>query len=456
MTTAKESSTDKSLPDGPKAPGLFQLINWIARPLDYIEECVEKYGDVFTIRLFGFPNLVFIAHPQGIKEIFAADGQYFEVGSTNDIARPILGDNSLILMDGARHKRERKLLMPSFHGEKVKSYASSICKITETVASKWEFNKPFIGRKIAQEITLKVIMETVFGFSEGERCEQFRSLMTDWLDLLSSPARSSFIFLKFLQVDLGAWSPWGKFIRSKQKIYDLLQTEIEDRRANPEKLSDDILSLMLEARDEDGRPMDDSQLKDELITLLIAGHESTAISLAWAFYWLTKNPQITTKLREEIDQLGENPDPIAISRLPYLTAVCQETLRFYPVVPIAFTRIATQDIKIMGRQFASETVLVPCIYATHHREDLYPNSKQFQPERFLERQYTSSEFIPFGGGIRLCVGYALALLEMKLVLASIVSKYDFELADNKPIKPMRRGGTITPSNGVPLVLTGLR
>lgn len=152
MTTVKESSTDKNLPDGPKAPGLFQLINWIARPLDYIEECVEKYGDVFTIRMFGFPTLVFIAHPQGIKEIFAADGQSFEVGSTNDIARPILGDNSLILMDGARHKRERKLLMPSFHGEKVKSYASSICQITETVASKWEFNKPFIGEKLPRKL----------------------------------------------------------------------------------------------------------------------------------------------------------------------------------------------------------------------------------------------------------------------------------------------------------------
>ena len=444
------------LPDGPKTPTLFQLINWIARPLDYLEECTDQYGDIFTMRLFGLPPLVFIGNPQGIEEIFTAGTKYFDVGRTNDLARPILGNNSLILMDGSRHKKERKLLMPSFHGEKVKSYGSSICQITETVASRWKINQPFIARKIAQEITLKVIMQTVFGFSEGERCEKFKSLIADWWDIISSPARSSVIFLKLLQVDLGAWSPWGNFIRVQQQIYDLLQAEIEDRRASPEKLGDDILSLMLSVVDEDGQPMSDAQLKDELITLLVAGHESTAISLAWAFYWLIQHPQVKEKLLQEIDKLGGLPDPIEISRLPYLTAICQETLRLYPVVPVSFARISNQDMEIMGRFFEAGTTFMPCIYSTHHRQDLYPNSKQFKPERFLERQYTPYEFIPFGGGVRLCLGYALALLEMKLVIASIISKYNLELANNKPIKPIRRGGTIAPSNGVPLVVTGFR
>ncbi|MDJ0616914.1 MAG: cytochrome P450 [Calothrix sp. MO_192.B10] len=456
MTTAKASFSENKLPDGPKAPALFQLINWIAHPFEYLEECIDKYGDIFTMRLFGFPPLVFIANPQGIKQIFSADAKDFDVGRTNDLARPILGDRSIILMDGSHHKKERKLLMPPFHGEKVKSYAKYICKITEKVASHWEINKPFIARDVAQEITLKVIMETVFGFSEGEKCEQLRSLLADWLDITASPMRSSFIFLQFLQIYLGAWSPWGHFIRTQQQIYELLQAEIEDRRANPEKLGDDILSLMLEVTDEDGQSMSDEQLKDELITLLVAGHETTATSLAWAFYWLEKFPEVKEKLLREIDNLGENPNPIEISRLPYLTAVCQETLRLYPIVPIAFARIANQDMEIMGRFFASGTTFIPCIYLTHHREDLYPNSKQFKPERFLERQYTPYEFIPFGGGVRLCLGYALAMLEMKLVIASVVSKYNLELADNKPVKPMRRGGTLAPSNGVPLVLTGFR
>ncbi len=456
MTAIKTSSREHKLPDGSKVPALFQLINWIVRPFDYLEECAEKYGDIFTMRLFGLPPLVFIANPQGIKAIFSTDAKYFDVGRTNDLARPILGNNSLIIMDGSRHKRERKLLMPPFHGEKIKSYASSICQITETVTSRWEIKKPFIARDMAQEITLKVIMQTVFGVSGGEKYERLRSLLANWLDITASPVRSSFIFLKFLQVDLGAWSPWGNFIRTRQKIYNLLQAEIEERRTNPEKLDNDILSLMLSATDEDGQSMSDDQLKDELITLLVAGHETTATSLAWAFYWLEKSPEIKAKLLQEIDSLGKNPDPIEISRLPYLTAVCQETLRLYPIVPIAFGRIANQDLEIMGRYFESGTTFVPCIYLTHHREDLYPNSKQFKPERFLERNYTPYEFIPFGGGVRLCLGYALAMLEMKLVIASILSKYNLELADRKPIKPMRRGGTVAPSNGVPLVLTSFR
>ena len=456
MTTANTSFNENQLPDGSKAPALFQLINWIARPFEYLEEYIDKYGDIFTMRLFGFPPLVFIGNPQGIKEIFSADAKYFDVGRTNDLARPILGDNSLILMDGSRHQRERKLLMPPFHGDKVKSYAKLICEITDKVASRWQIDKPFIARDVTQEITLKVIMQTIFGFNEGEKCEQLRSLLADWLEITASPARSSFIFLKFLQVDLGAWSPWGNFIRTKQKIYDLLQTEIEDKRANPEKLGNDILSLMLSATDSDGESMSNEQLKDELITLLSAGHETTATALAWSFYWLEKLPSVKEKLLQEIDSLGENPDPIEISRLPYLTAVCQETLRLYPVVPIAMARFAKQDIEIMGRFFKAGTTFIPCIYSIHHREDLYPNSKQFKPERFLERQYTPYEFIPFGGGVRLCLGYALAMLEMKLVLASIISKYNLKLVDNKPIKPMRRGGTVAPSNGVPLVLTGFR
>jgi len=458
MVTEKISLSENQLPNGPKAPPLFQLLDWIARPFEYLDECTDKYGDIFTLRLLGFSPLVFIANPQGIKEIFNLDGQYFDAAHTNKNGggRLIMGDNSLILMDGARHERERKLLMPPFHGEKVKSYARSICEITEKVASLWKIDQPLLARDIAQEITLKVIMQVLFGFSEGEKCERLRSLIAHWLHMTSSPLRLSFIFLKPLQIDLGPWSPWGNFIRTKQKIYDLFQAEIDDKRTHPEKLGNDILSLMLSATDSEGQSMSNEQLKDEIITLLSAGHETTANGLAWGFYWLVKNPSIKEKLLQEIDSLGKNPDPIEISRLPYLTAVCQEILRLYPVVQVALARFAKQDIEIMGRCFKAGTTLIPSIYSIHHREDLYPNSKQFKPERFLERQYTSYEFIPFGGGVRMCLGHALAMLEMKLVIATVISKYNLELADNKPIKPIRGGATIVPSNGVPLVVTGFR
>ena len=458
MVTVNTSLREQQLPEGPKDPALFQMINWISRPFEYLEECTDKYGDIFTIKIWGSPPFVMVANPQGIKEIFVADAEYFDSvrNNKNGGGRLIMGDNSLILMEGARHERERKLLMPPFHGEKVKSYAKSICEITEKVASRWKIDQPFIGTEVTEEITLKVIMQTVFGFSEGEKCEQLRAAIANWLELTSSPARLSFIFLKPLQIDLGPWSPWGNFIRAKQKIFDLFQAEIEDKRTHPEKRGNDILSLMISATDSEGHGMTDEHLKDELITLLSAGHETTANGLAWAFYWLAKNPSVKEKLLQEIDSLGENPDPIAISRLPYLTAVCQETLRIYPVVEAALPRFAKQDVEIMNRSFKAGTTFIPSIYAVHHREDLYPNSKEFKPERFLEREYNAYEFIPFGGGVRRCLGHALALLELKLVIASIISKYNLELADDKPIKPVRHSAVIAPSNGVPLVVTSLR
>jgi cytochrome P450 len=202
--------------------------------------------------------------------------------------------------------------------------------------------------------------------------------------------------------------------------------------------------------------MSDMELKDELITMLVAGHETTATALSWAFYWIHKLPEVKVKLLQELDSLGDNRDPLAISRLPYLTAVCQETLRIYPVVPITFPRIAKSAGEIIGYKFEPKTVLTPCIYLTHHREDIYPEPKQFKPERFLERQYSLSEFIPFGGGNRRCLGYALAMLEMKLVIATILNNYELSLANNRPVTPKRRGLTVATSNGVPLVMKGKR
>ena len=444
------------LPDGPKLLPFFQLVKWLLNPFEYLDECAKKYGDIFTMRLFGFKPMIFISDSEAIKQIFSYNHQKISVAQSNKLILSLFGENSLLALNGSRHKKERKMLMPSFHGEKVKSYAEAICKISENVASKWQINKPFIAREAMQEITLEVIIQTVFGLSEGKRYQEIKPLLAEWTDLTSTPVRSSFIFFQFLQVDLGPWSPWGNFIRTKEKNYDLVQAEIEDRRANPALQGDDILSLMMSATDEEGQPMSDDRLKDELMTLLIAGHETTATALAWAFYWLEKLPQVREKLLQEIDSLGDNPDPIALSQLPYLTAICQETLRLYPVVPIAQSRDIKSEVELMGRKFEAGTRLTPCIYLTHHREDLYPDSFEFKPERFLERQYTNYEFIPFGGGIRLCLGYALAMLEMKLVIASVLAKYELALVDNNLPKPQRRGLTLTPNNGIPLVKTGLR
>ncbi len=445
----------KSL-NGPQSIPLIQLLNWIFRPLDFLEKCDRAYGDIFNLNLMGLPSFTVVSNPQGIEEILSVDAKKFDVGRTNNLAASLLGDNSLVLLDGEPHRRQRKLMMPPFHGEKVKSYAQTICQITEKVASRWQEKQAFMAQKAMQDITLETILHVVFGLSEGERYQEIKPQLIELLDATGSPLKASVIFLPFLQQDLGKWSPWGKVVRRKRKIYELLQREIEERRANPESSGNDVLSLMVSARDEQGEGLSDIELKDQMMTLLVAGHETTATALSWSLYWIHKLPEVKQKLLAELGSLAPDADPLTISRLPYLTAVCNETLRIYPVAFIAFLRFAKSPIEVMGHQFEPEKMLAPTIYLTHHREDLYPEPKQFKPERFLERQYSTYEFLPFGGGNRRCIGYALALLEMKLVLAKILTKWDLSLTSDRAILPKRRGATIAPDNGVPLILNRKR
>ena len=439
-----------TLPNGPNSPAWWQLIRWIADPLSYQKECVQSYGDIFTLTMTGFPPFVVIGHPEGVKEIFSQEPNKFDEGRSNYIFRPLVGDNSLLLYDGTRHQRERKLLMPSFHGQNLHSYGQSIVEIATQVAAQWHEGERIIARKLMQQITLEVIIKVIFGINEGERYQKIKPLLAQMLDVTDSPLRSSFLFLKFLQQDWGTWSPWGRIKAQKKQIDRLLQDEIEARRSLSNEFGNDVLSLMMSAKDEEGQPMTDAELKDELMTLLFAGHETTATMLAWAFYEILRHPRVLEQLREELDG-SRNLAPLEIAKLPYLNAVCQEVLRFYPVGPIIFPRIAKTSIEIMGHYFEPETWLTPSAYLIHHREELYPEPEKFKPERFLERQYTPSEFFPFGGANRRCLGAALAQLEIKLVLASIISKYELTLANQKPIKPQRRGITISPTGGVPVI-----
>jgi len=431
----------------------IQLINWIFRPLDFLEECDREYGDMFKVNLMGLPSFTVVSNPQAIEEILSVDAKKFDAGRTNSLAANLLGENSLVLLDGLPHRRQRKLMMPPFHGEKVKSYAEIICQITDKVAQQWQSKQTFVAQKAMQDITLETIMHVVFGLSEGDRYRQIKPPLIEYIDQTDSPLKASVVFVPLFQQDWGEWSPWGKVVRRKRKIYSLLQEEIDERRAE-QKSGNDVLSLMMSAHDESGAGLSDIELKDQMMTLLVAGHETTATALSWALHWVYKLPEVKEKLLAELAGLDINADPLAISRLPYLTAVCNETLRIYPVAIAAFLRCAKSEIAIMGHQFEPEASLAPTIYLTHHREDLYPEPKQFKPERFLERQYTPYEFLPFGGGNRRCIGYALALLEMKLVLAKIVTEWDLSLISDS--KPKRRGATVAPDNGVPLILNGKR
>ncbi|HEY9295627.1 MAG TPA: cytochrome P450 [Phormidium sp.] len=445
----------KNLPDGPKAPRFIQTIRGVLQPLKYLEKSAQDYGDFYTAQFAGFPTQVIISNPLAIQEIFTADSKIFNSAQGNQILRPLLGEYSLILDDGNYHQQQRKLLLPSFHGERMKAYGNTICEITEQVINQWQIEQVFSARHAMQQISLKVILRTIFGLDEGERYDKLRELMGVLIDTIGSPLKSSFILLSFLQKDLGAWSPWGQFIRRKQQINELLNAEIQEKKATNDFSGEDILTLMMSAKDEAGQPMTEAELRDELMTLLFAGHETTATALAWALYWIHYLPEVKEKLLNELNSLGENPDLMAITKLPYLNAVCCETLRIYPVVLFTFPRIVQAPIKIMDYEFQPEIILSPCIYLVHHREDLYPQSKQFKPERFLERQYSPYEFFPFGGGNRRCIGMAFAMFEMKLVLATILRRTQLNLAEKSPVLPVRRGVTMAPAGGVKMVAAKL-
>lgn len=445
-----------SLPNPVTSPPWWQLLRWIADPLGSLEDYQRTYGDTFTADLASLGRVVIFSEPQAVQEIFNQSSKFYS-GIGNSIAEPLVGRNSITLMDGDRHRRERKLLMPPFHGERLQTYAAQICTISRQVASGWQVGERFVARAAMQSISLEVILQVVFGLSTGERYEQIKTLLVEWLDMTDSPLRSSLLFFKFLQQDWGPWSPWGRVKARQRQIHALLQAEIDERRARDRREEDtDILSLMLLARHEDGQPMTDDELRDELLSLLFAGHETTAVILAWAFHQLYRNPAARRKLLQELADLGTDASPAEIARLPYLTAVSQEVLRMYPVIPILFPRIPQEEVCIGGRIYPPQTILAIAPSLLHYREDLYPQSQEFRPERFLERQYGPAEYVPFGGGDRRCLGYALAQMEIKLVLATILADCELSLAEPQPVRAQRRGLVLGPAGGVRMVKVGAR
>jgi cytochrome P450 len=428
--------------------------------LEFLETYAQRYGDPFKIGGGGgtLPMAVYFSHPEAIQQIFTADPELFTSGSGNRSLLPLVGYNSLLLLDGERHQRQRRLLTPPFHGERMRAYGKSICDITEQVISQWKIGEPFPVRSSMQEISLRVILSAVFGLHQGECFDQLRQLLSTMLDSIGSPLTSSFLFFRSLQKDVGSWSPWGHFLRQKQQIQELLYAEIESRRYaesqhSQHDLGEDILSLMISARDEAGQPMTNAELHDELLTLLFAGHETTASALAWALYWINALPEVQDKLLKELNTLTLDSQPSEIAQLPYLTAVCQETLRIYPIAITTFARILKAPFEVMGYQFEPDTALIPVVYLTHRREEIYPEPRRFKPERFLEKQFSPYEYLPFGGGNRRCIGQAFALFEMKLVLATILSRFQLSLVDRRPIKPVRRGVTVAPPGNMQMVVT---
>ncbi|WP_416674367.1 cytochrome P450 [Egbenema bharatensis] len=440
----------------PKTPVFVQCLQWVFDPVGYLEKNHHGYPDFFKSQGVGFGNeVVLTSHPQAMQFILSNDRKLFTApGDTNCILEPMIGANSSIMLDGTNHKKRRQLVMPAFHGDRLRTYGESICQIAQEVMSQVPMGSTFTARKMTQAISLQVIFEVVFGLSTGDRADAIRELLIPMTDQFSSPLTSGLLFFQGFQKDWGAWSPWGRFLRLRNQLDELLYAEIRDRRAKPDPDRTDMLSLLIEARDEDGESLSEQELRDELMTLLLAGHETTATALAWGLYWIHRLPEVKAKLLDELHRAG-TLEPIALAQLPYLTAVCQETLRRSPVAMLTFPRKAQEPVEMMGYSFDAGTLFMGCMYLTHQRADLYPNPQEFRPDRFLERKYSPYEFIPFGNGVRRCMGEALALYELKLALATIALNYELKLADQQPEVPRRRGVTLAPARGVRMVMQGV-
>ncbi|MEO0408157.1 MAG: cytochrome P450 [Cyanobacteria bacterium P01_A01_bin.135] len=437
----------------PQAPALAQLLQWVLNPIGYMETNFSRFGDLFKAAIVPMEDtpLVMVSHPKAVQYLLTRDnGSLFSApGEANKLAEPLFGKRSVILLSGKPHRDRRRLIMPPFHGERMTAYGELICQITRQVVAGWPLGETFTARDAMQTITMRVILQAVFGLHEGERYRKLEALLAERLDLASSPLSSLLVFFPQLMVDIGPLSPGGRTKRIVEETDQLLYAEIRDRRVNLDPDRKDVLTLLMLARDEAGNGLTDEELHDELMTLLVAGHETTATALAWALYWMHHHPEVRQKLLAE-RAAGAGDDFMAIAKRPYLTAVCNETLRIYPVALVTLPRQVEQPVTLMNVELQPGTLVMACIYLLHHHPELYPNSHQFRPERFLERQFTPYEFLPFGAGARRCVGAALAMYEMALVLDTILGECALELDSNQVVIPQRRGGTMAPSSGVRL------
>ena len=438
-----------SVPLGPRLPAIVQLVNWIYRPIPFMEVCARRYVDCFTVHFPGNPPIVFFSDPEAVKEIFTGDPEKLPAGETRAILRPLVGQHSLLLLDGARHKHQRRLMMPPFHGERMQAYGEVMRAITDRVIESWPVGGPFPLQSQMQGITLDVILQTVYGIDEDADLARLRDRLTELLSLGANPLN----LLPWLQSILGPFTGRRRIEQLMREVDEILYTQIARRRAEGGAGREDVLAMLVEARDEVGQPMSDIELRDEMITFLVAGHETTATSLAWAFHLILQHPDVREKLQAELRKVaGSSPlAPQHIAKLEYLDATIKETQRLNPILPLVGRRLH-EPMHIGGRDLPAGVVVAPCIYLTHRRPDLWPNPERFDPDRFLGKRPSPYEFFPFGGGVRHCLGAAFAIYEMKLVLAQVLSRVVLRPAPGHTVRVVRRGITFAPSAGMPVVL----
>jgi cytochrome P450 len=423
------------LPPGPRLPSVLQTVGWQTRPLAYQERCRARYGKRYTTRLLGTPPFVMHADPGHIKEIFTAPPEVLHPGEGARILEPVVGSYSVILLDEKAHISQRKLMLPAFHGEKMQLLADLVAEVTEREVANWPTGSAVEFHTRLQGLTLEVILRAVFGLERGERLDALRTTMTEILTLSTQPLS----LIPQLQRDIPGVRDWSAFEALRDEADRLIFELIDERRTAGEDDRNDVLAMLLAARHEDGTEMNRKELRDELMTMLVAGHETTASSLAFAFKLLARHPHV-------VEQLAEGDED-------YLAATIHEVLRARPVLPNSAPRLVKQPVEIGGWHYEPGVCLVPNAYLVHHDPEIYPDPYTFRPERFLDEAPGTYTWIPFGGGRRRCLGASFAILEMKTVLREVAGRYELQPAGEALELTRRRAITISPQHGARMVLT---
>lgn len=437
-----------NLPPGPRYPSLIQGVGLWTRPLAYLEQCRARYGKRFTVRFpFTIP-FVAITEPEQIKEVYTAPPDVLKPGTGGQVLAPLVGRNSVILLDGASHMEQRKLMLPAFHGERMERLRGLMTRVTADDVETWRAEETRLHPRF-QALTLEIILRAVFGLDPGPRLEAIRDSLTALLSYgdspmtLLPPPESDEAMQRNLRLT-NRVGPLKGFLDRRNEVDALLAEQIAERQNADADDRDDVLAMFLAARHEDGTPMSAQELRDELMTLLIAGHETTASTLAWTFSRLAREPGVVSELVAELESEDDGP---------YLTATIQEALRSRPVLPNTLPRYVEQPITVGGWDYEPGCCLVANAYLVHHDPDIYPDPYTFRPERFLDSKPGTYTWIPFGGGRRRCLGASFATLEMKIVLAEVLRRFGLRAAPNAPELARRRNITVYPGQGAKVALS---
>jgi cytochrome P450 family 135 len=429
---------ERRLPPSPPLPRVAQTAIWSRQARRLLYACQDRYGDMFALRIAYEGTWVMLADPAAVKQVFTGDPKVFHAGEGNQILEPVLGKSSVLVLDEKSHMSQRKLLLPPFHGTRMQGYEQTMSEIAEREIGTWPTGTPYQLRPRMQAMTLEIILQTVFGVRGGERMGELRAALREFLDLTTNPQ----ILLPLLLLGPSRVRKFPPFRRRVDRVDELIYREIaERRRAEDVEQRDDVLSMLIAARHEDGSPMRDEEMRDELLTLLVAGHETTATSLSWAIERLSRNPDKLERLRAEVLE----------GREEYLTATIQETLRLRPVISIVIRKL-TEAVEIGGYELPAGISVAPCVYLVHRNPEVYPEPQRFLPERFLDNPPGTYTWIPFGGGVRRCLGASFAQFEMAVVLRELVKRHQIRPANPKPERVFRRAITETPRHNAEVVL----